>query len=426
MTRVSPEEPARSPTRPPRERGRSPGGRQNRVLILAISLLFMVLLMVVTLLTLASQATPGDFGSSTFVGLLVAAAALGLVVVLADAVTPNKRLTSVVAVYLGICFGLIGALAIGALIDQVSRAWELERGPAAIYLQLAKAVIGIILCYLSVSVVLSTKDDFRLVIPYVEFSRQARGVLPLVLDTSVLVDGRIDELGHTGFLDAPLLVPQFVIDELQTLADSSDRTKRSRGRRGLDTVRRLQANAHLDVSVEERVVEGVSVDHKLLELCRLEGFRICTTDSNLNKVCEIKGVAALNLNDLAGTLRTGVTTGDRLAIAIVKPGENPRQGVGFMPDGTMVVVEEGAARVGETIMVLVSNTLQTSAGRLVFAKPLAEDADDAIEAETPIPSSEAPPRSIAEQMARAAVEQPRRSERPTRHDPPPPGRNPRR
>ena len=212
MTRVSPEEPARSPTRPPRERGRSPGGRQNRVLILAIRLLFMVLLMVVTLLTLASQATPGDFGSSTFVGLLVAAAALGLVVVLADAVTPNKRLTSVVAVYLGICFGLIGALAIGALIDQVSRAWELERGPAAIYLQLAKAVIGIILCYLSVSVVLSTKDDFRLVIPYVEFSRQARGVLPLVLDTSVLVDGRIDELGHTGFLDAPLLVPQFVID----------------------------------------------------------------------------------------------------------------------------------------------------------------------------------------------------------------------
>ena len=426
MTSVYPEEPARSPTRPPRERGRSPGGRQNRVLILAIRLLFMVLLMVVTLLTLASQATPGDFGSSTFVGLLVAAAALGLVVVLADAVTPNKRLTSVVAVYLGICFGLIGALAIGALIDQVSLAWELERGPAAIYLQLAKAVIGIILCYLSVSVVLSTKDDFRLVIPYVEFSRQARGVLPLVLDTSVLVDGRIDELGHTGFLDAPLLVPQFVIDELQTLADSSDRTKRSRGRRGLDTVRRLQANAHLDVSVEERVVEGVSVDHKLLELCRLEGFRICTTDSNLKKVCEIKGVAALNLNDLAGTLRTGVTTGDRLAIAIVKPGENPRQGVGFMPDGTMVVVEEGAARVGETIMVLVSNTLQTSAGRLVFAKPLAEDADDAIEAETPIPSREAPPRSIAEQMARAAVEQPRRSERPTRHDPPPPGRNPRR
>ena len=121
-----------------------------------------------------------------------------------------------------------------------------------------------------------------------------------------------------------------------------------------------------------------------------------------------------------------MTTGDRLAIAIVKPGENPRQGVGFMPDGTMVVVEEGAARVGETIMVLVSNTLQTSAGRLVFAKPLAEDADDAIEAETPIPSREAPPRSIAEQMARAAVEQPRRSERPTRHDPPPPGRNPRR
>ena len=425
MTREASDEPALPPRKPTRDRGRDGGRRENRVLILAIRLLFMVLLMAVTLLTLASQATPGDFGSSTFVGLLVAAAALGLVVVLADAVTPNKRLTSVVAVYLGICFGLIGALAIGAIIDQVSRAWELERGPAAIYLQLAKAVIGIILCYLSVSVVLSTKDDFRLVIPYVEFSRQARGVLPLLLDTSVLVDGRIDELGHTGFLDAPLIVPQFVIDELQTLADSSDRSKRSRGRRGLDTVRRLQANPHLDVSVEERNIEGVSVDHKLLELCRLEGCRILTTDSNLKKVGEIKGIAALNLNDLAGTLRTGVSTGDRLAVAIVKPGENPGQGVGFLPDGTMVVVEDAAAQIGETIMIVVSNTLQTSAGRLVFAKPLVE-ADDATAAEPVSRSPEPAPRSFAEQMARAAVEQPRRSERPTRHDPPPPGRNPRR
>ncbi|MGA1400811.1 MAG: PIN/TRAM domain-containing protein, partial [Phycisphaerales bacterium] len=428
MPRESPEEPIamtpRSP-RTPHDRVGSGGRRGNRVLMLAIRLLFMVLLMAVTLLTLASQATPGDFGSSTFVGLLVAAAALGLVVVLADAVTPNKRLTSVVAVYLGICFGLIGALAIGAIIDQVSRAWELERGPAAIYLQLAKAVIGIILCYLSVSVVLSTKDDFRLVIPYVEFSRQARGVLPMVVDTSVLVDGRIDELGHTGFLDAPLIVPQFVIDELQALADSSDRSKRSRGRRGLDTVRRLQANAHLDVSVEERQIEGVSVDHKLLELCRLEGFRILTTDSNLKKVGEIKGIAALNLNDLAGTLRTGVSTGDRFAVAIVKAGENPGQGVGFLPDGTMVVVEDAAAQIGETLMIVVSNTLQTSAGRLIFAKPIGESSDESAAGESSPHAAEPAPRSFAEQMARAAVEQPRRSERPPRHDPPPPGRNPR-
>lgn len=399
------------PTSPP---------RTHRVLILAIRLLFMVLMVSVTLLTIASQTDPGEFTSATVLGLLVAAGALGLVVVLADAVVPNKRLSSVVAVYLGICFGLIAALAIGALIDTVSRAWELGEGQAALYIQLAKALIGIILCYLSVSVVLSTKDDFRLVIPYVEFSRQIRGLQPLLVDTSVLVDGRIDELGHTGFMDAPLVVPQFVIDELQSLADSGDRTKRSRGRRGLDTVSRLQANPHLDVSVEERAVEGISVDQKLLELCRLEQYRILTTDSNLKKVAEIKGLRAINLNDLAGTLRTSLVAGDRLAVSVVKEGENPGQGVGYLPDGTMVVIEDAAGRVGETVVSVVTNTLQTSAGRLVFAKRLVEGG----EPEDAAPAEDA--RSSIDSIARAATEQPRRRDRPARHDPPPPGRNPRR
>ncbi|MHC4832809.1 MAG: TRAM domain-containing protein [Planctomycetota bacterium] len=402
--------------------------RSNRLLMLVIRLLFMVLLVAVTLLTLASQRQPGDFNSTTFLGLLVAAAALGLVIVLVDAITPNKRLASVVAVYLGICFGLIGALAVGALIDTVARAWELERGPAAIYIQLAKGLVGITLCYLSVSVVLSTKDDLRLVIPYVEFSRQLRGVRPLVVDTSVLIDGRIDGLGQTGFLDAPLIVPQFVIDELQTLADSGDRTKRSRGRRGLETVKRLQANPHLDLSVEERGVEGVSVDHKIIEISRSEGFRILTTDANLRKVAEIKGLSVLDLNTLAGTMRTTLATGDRLAIELVKAGENPGQAVGYLPDGTMVVVEQAADRIGDTVQVTISNTLQTSAGRLIFAKPIEPEAagrsDKAHHGEIQPPEPGVATR--AADMARAATEQPRVRDRPKRHDPPPPGRNPRR
>ena len=411
------------PGRPATEAARS-----NRLLMLVIRLLFMVLLVAVTLLTLASQRQPGDFNSTTFLGLLVAAAALGLVIVLVDAITPNKRLASVVAVYLGICFGLIGALAVGALIDTVARAWELERGPAAIYIQLAKGLVGITLCYLSVSVVLSTKDDLRLVIPYVEFSRQLRGVRPLVVDTSVLIDGRIDGLGQTGFLDAPLIVPQFVIDELQTLADSGDRTKRSRGRRGLETVKRLQANPHLDLSVEERGVEGVSVDHKIIELSRSEGFRILTTDANLRKVAEIKGLSVLDLNTLAGTMRTTLATGDRLAIELVKAGENPGQAVGYLPDGTMVVVEQAADRIGDTVQVTISNTLQTSAGRLIFAKPIEPEAagqsDKAHHGEIQPPEPGVATR--AADMARAATEQPRVRDRPKRHDPPPPGRNPRR
>jgi len=420
--------PPTPPSRPTGARAKGDPADSNRLLMLVVRMLFMVLLVAVTLLTLASQRQPGDFNSATFVGLLVAAAALGLVIVLVDAITPNKRLASVVAVYLGICFGLIGALAVGALIDTVARAWELERGPAAIYIQLAKGLVGITLCYLSVSVVLSTKDDLRLVIPYVEFSRQLRGVRPMVVDTSILIDGRIDGLGHTGFLDAPLLVPQFVIDELQTLADSDDRTKRARGRRGLETVKRLQANPHLDLSIEELAIEGVSVDHKIIELSRGEGYRILTTDSNLRKVAEIKGLGVLDLNDLAGTMRTTLAAGERLAVELVKAGENPGQAVGYLPDGTMVVVEQSEDRIGRTVSATISNTLQTSAGRLIFAKPI-EPAATGQPGTAHHGEIQPPEPGVATRgadMARAATEQPRVRDRPKRHDPPPPGRNPRR
>lgn len=410
-----------APPQRPRVAGR-PAPASHRLLMLAIRLLFMVLMVAVTLLTLASRSEPGVFDQSTLVGLLMAAAALALVIVLVDAITPNKRLSSVVAVYLGLCFGLIGTLAIGALIDMVARAWELQRGPIGIYIDLTKGLIGIILCYLSVSVVLSTKDDLRLVIPYVEFSRKTRGVRPLLVDTSVLIDGRVDQLGHTGFLEAPMIVPQFVIDELQQLADSGDRTRRSRGRRGLDTLSRLQANPHLDVSLEDRAVEGLSVDHKLLELARLEEYRILTSDSNLKKVAEIKGLATLDLNDLAGVLRSSLVAGDRLAVEIVKPGENPGQGVGYLPDGTMVVVEGAAEHLEETITATVTNSVQTSAGRLIFAKIVGGAATEPAEPDTP-------DEALVQQMARAATEQPRtpvRTDRPPRREGSPPGRNPRR
>ena len=159
--------------------------------------------------------------------------------------TPNKRLSSVVGVYLGICFGLIAAVAIGFLIDVVAKALggdQTNSGTVTVYLGISKAALALVLCYLSVSVVLTTKDDFRLVIPYVEFARQVRGVGPLLIDTSALIDGRIDAVGQAGFLDAPILIPTFVLEELQRLADSQDRQKRIRGRRGLDMVSKLQEN----------------------------------------------------------------------------------------------------------------------------------------------------------------------------------------
>ncbi|MBL9118644.1 MAG: PIN/TRAM domain-containing protein [Phycisphaerae bacterium] len=388
--------------------------RSRRLLMLVVRLLFLVLLVTVTILTIASERRTEDFGVSTVLGLILSTTSIGVIVLLLDAITPNKRLSSVVGVYLGICFGLIGAVAIGSLLDVVADAWELGGTPSALYLGLGKVVVGIVLCYLSVSVVLTTKDDFRLVIPYVEFSKQVRGVRPLLLDTSALIDGRINDLGGTGFLDAPIIVPQFVIDELQALADSSDKLKRARGRRGLDVVARMQQNPYLDLSIDNPRVEAASVDRMLVELAKDQKLRILTTDAALKKVAQINGVPVLNVNDLAATLKTAAIPGEMLQVMLVKQGDVDGQGVGYLPDGTMIVVEGGAERVGSSVNAVVTNSLQTSAGRMIFAR-LAD------KSETPGDDSDSVGR-----MASAATHQPRATGRGPRGGPPPEGRNPRR
>ncbi|MFB3137629.1 MAG: PIN/TRAM domain-containing protein, partial [Phycisphaerales bacterium] len=375
--------------------------RGEKLLLLVTRLLFLVLLVTVTVLTIASakRDAPEEFDLTTVAGLFLASAAVGVIVLLVDAMTPNKRLTSVVGVYLGICVGLIGALAIGALIDVVAEAWDLKASRMEIYLGLGKVVIAIVLCYLAVSVVLTTKDDFRLVIPYVEFAKQVRGVRPLLVDSSVLIDGRIEALARTGFLVAPLVVPQFVVDELQMLADSSDKLKRGRGRRGLTMVSNLQEIPAIDLSIDTTEVEGRSVDHMLLQMAGDQKMRILTTDYNLNKVAQIKGVGVLNLNELANAIKPQVIPGEPLTIEIVKRGESAQQGVGYLADGTMVVVEEAADRIGAEVALIVTNSLQTSAGRMIFGR-LAEGAPDQRA-------------SFTHRMADAATDQPHTATRPT-------------
>ena len=389
--------------------------RSQRILILVLRAIFVVVLISVVVLTVASNRTSAlDFGFSTVVGLLISAAALGLIIITVDALTPNKRLAWVVGIFVGIMIGLVGAVAVGSVIDLVAGAWDL-RESSAVYLGLVKVTIGIVLVYLSVSVVLTTRDDLRLVIPYVEFAKQVRGARPLLLDTSVLIDGRFEDLGRTGILDAPVVVAQFVIDELQALADSSDGTKRQRGRRGLDVLQRLQGNPWIDLEIEDFRNEGRSTDRALVEVAKAERFRIVTTDTGLERVAQINGVACLNLNAVATAMRTGQVTGESLRIAVVKRGENPHQGVGFLEDGTMVVVDHGARRIGETVETVVTNTVQTSAGRLIFAR-LAEGAEGtAAEAAATDESSASGPRPTepsTSSMARAATTQPRTPPRP--------------
>ncbi|MCZ6734892.1 MAG: PIN/TRAM domain-containing protein [Planctomycetota bacterium] len=380
--------------------------RSEKLLLLVARLLFLVLLVTVTVLTIASAKgeLPEEFDLTTVAGLFLASMAVGVIVLVVDAMTPNKRLTSVVGVYLGICVGLIGALAIGALLDVVAEAWDIKQPGQPptrmeIYLGLGKVIIAIVLCYLAVSVVLTTKDDFRLVIPYVEFAKQVRGVRPLLVDSSVLIDGRIEALARTGFLVAPLVVPQFVVDELQMLADSSDKLKRGRGRRGLTMVSNLQEIPAIDLSIDTTEVEGRSVDHMLLQMAGDQKMRILTTDYNLNKVAQIKGVGVLNLNELANAIKPQVIPGEPLTIEIVKRGESAQQGVGYLADGTMVVVEEAADRIGAEVALIVTNSLQTSAGRMIFGR-LAEGAPDQRA-------------SFTHRMADAATDQPHTATRPT-------------
>jgi uncharacterized protein YacL len=228
--------------------------------------------------------------------------------------------------------------------------------------------VGVVLSFLAVLTILHMKDDFKFVIPFVELRREGGGAKPVILDTSVIIDGRIADVIETKVMDARIIVPRFVLNELQQVADSQDKLKRNRGRRGLDVLNRLRKSQGVEVhDVELPGVNGV--DAKLVRLAKNLDGRIATTDFNLNKVAQVQGVEVINLNDLANALRPQVLQGEKLVLKILRTGESPGQGVGYLEDGTMVVAEECAGKIGQEVELTVTNVLQTSAGRLIFGRP---------------------------------------------------------
>ncbi|MDP9728478.1 PIN/TRAM domain-containing protein [Alicyclobacillus sp. TC] len=191
-----------------------------------------------------------------------------------------------------------------------------------------------------------------------------------LLDTSVIIDGRIADLVQTGFLDGVLVIPSFVLNELQHIADSSDVLKRNRGRRGLDVLNRIQKELKVKVQVMEIDFEDIpEVDSKLVKLAKQLNGKVVTNDFNLNKVCELQGVAVLNINDLANALKPVVLPGEEMCVQVIKDGKEQNQGVAYLDDGTMIVIEGGRDYIGGKLDVLVTSVLQTSAGRMIFAKP---------------------------------------------------------
>ncbi|WP_240377850.1 PIN/TRAM domain-containing protein [Bacillus piscicola] len=191
-----------------------------------------------------------------------------------------------------------------------------------------------------------------------------------ILDTSVIIDGRIADICQTGFLEGTIVIPEFVLEELQHIADSSDVLKRNRGRRGLDILNKIQKELPVAVEIYEGDFEDIhEVDSKLVKLAKIRGGIVVTNDFNLNKVCDLQGVEVLNINDLANAVKPVVLPGEEMNVQVIKDGKEQNQGVAYLDDGTMIVVEGGRSHIGKTIEVVVTSVLQTSAGRMIFAKP---------------------------------------------------------
>ncbi|MCA9023985.1 MAG: PIN/TRAM domain-containing protein [Planctomycetaceae bacterium] len=292
-------------------------------------------------------------------------------VILGDILFPKKKIEVLSAVYFGLLIGVLLSFLLTKALDPLFAMHNLWGNQGDEFRSGVIVMSLLILPYVCISFLLQTKDDFRFLIPYVEFSRELKGGRPLILDSSALIDGRVADVVDTRILDVELVVPKFIIQEVQDIADSHDKLRRSRGRRGLDVLRQLQQDPKVDIHVNESesgAVKGRSVDQRLVELAKSLNGRVLTNDFNLNKVAGIQGVEVVNLNDVANALKPRFIPGEHIEIKLIKEGESPGQGVGYLDDGTMVVCENGGNDIGKLVNLSVTSVLQNSAGRMIFGR----------------------------------------------------------
>lgn len=239
-------------------------------------------------------------------------------------------------------------------------------------------IANIVLGYFGASVALKKKEELSGIINLPSLLNQKKVVAPTIvnwvkpkiLDTSVIIDGRIADICKTGFIEGTLVIPGFVLEELRHIADSSDALKRNRGRRGLDILNKIQKELNVDVEIYDGNFDDIAeVDSKLVKLAQILDGKIITNDYNLNKVAEFQNVQVLNINELANAVKPVVLPGEEMIVQVIKDGKESGQGVAYLDDGTMIVVDGGKKHIGETIGVMVTSVLQTAAGRMIFAKP---------------------------------------------------------
>lgn len=262
-------------------------------------------------------------------------------------------------------FGLILGLIMSKL---VSDAFSLAPISSE-QLSLIRVTLTLVFCYLGMAIALRGKDEFNIIIPYVRLRRQNQAEEVVLLDTSVIIDGRILDIFKTKFVEGKIVIPRFVLKELQQIADSTDPMKRQRGRRGLEMLHAFQKEAGQDITVnEEDFPEIPEVDSKLVKLAKLLEAKILTVDFNLNRVATFQGVKVLNINELANVLKPAMFPGEQMQIKLIKEGKEHNQAIGYLEDGTMVVVEDARRLIGQEVRVAVTSVLQTQAGRMIFTK----------------------------------------------------------
>ena len=268
---------------------------------------------------------------------------------------------------LGLLVGLVFATLIGVPISRI----HFVIGPILfILIDLIGALVGI-------KIFIKRKDDILNLLTSIKKNgirdkknKHNEKICPKILDTSVIIDGRIFDICQTGFVEGPLVIPGFVLNELRHISDSADGLKRNRGRRGLDILNKIQKELSIETQIyEEDFPEIAEVDAKLLKLAQVLNGKVVTNDFNLNKVAEFQGVHVLNINELANAIKPVLLPGEEMKVVVMKDGKEASQGIAYLDDGTMIVVEGGRKFISEEIMVVVTSVLQTAAGRMIFAKP---------------------------------------------------------
>ncbi len=288
------------------------------------------------------------------------AAALGII--LLEVATRRVSIKGLSSAVFGFIFGLIMARVVINLSCGFIFMDEITKTSVTM-------IITLIFVYLGMLIALGGKDEFNLVIPYVKLARQDKREEIIIIDTSVIIDGRIADICKTKFLEGKFVVPRFVLMELQQVADSADPLKRNRGRRGLDILNKIQKNSNIDIKINEQDFPEIKeVDTKLVKMAKVLDGKIITNDYNLNKIAELQGVTILNINELANALKPVVLPGETMTIKLLKDGKEFNQAIGYLDDGTMVVVDHAKHLIGKVITVSVSSVLQTAAGKMIFAE----------------------------------------------------------